>query len=481
MGKVYLIGAGPGDPRLITTYGKEILQKADCVIYDRLIGDELLNFAPTNCEKIYVGKKCKLHTVPQADIEKLLFEKSKEYDTVVRLKGGDPFVFGRGAEEALYLSQRKTEAEVVPGVTSAISALTYAGIPITHRGVSKGFRVITAHSKDDIMSNIDFSSMLPDDETYVFLMGLHHLFEIAQKLISAGKNPNTPCAVISNATTERQKKCIAPLSKISKAVENCALTSPATIVVGNVVDLAKKLPCFENRPLFSKQIFVPYIEGIKYSFSNGLQHKKENELIIRLRDLGACVVPYHAGTVEVIEFDKCLLCTADALAFTSRNAVYSFMSQIVDVRNVPNISIAVVGEKAKTALNEFGLTVDFVAKNAEELTQSIKDKTNVLHFCAKENAHTLGNNCLQIPCYENVATNEKISDILNLDAAVFTCGSNVERTIKNALSPLPKTIFSIGESTSSVLHLNEIQNVVTSDEPNIISLIDKILFYFSNT
>ena len=475
MGKVYLIGAGPGDPRLITAYGKDILQKADCVIYDRLIGDELLNLAKTDCEKIYVGKKCKAHTVLQADIEKLLFEKSKQYDIVVRLKGGDPFVFGRGAEEALFLSQREIEVEIVPGVTSAISALTYAGIPITHRGVSKGFRVITAHSKDDIMSNIDFSSMLPDDETYVFLMGLHHLSEIAQKLISVGKNPNTPCAVISNATTAKQKKCIAPLSKIAKEAENCALTSPATIVVGNVVELSNMLPCYENKPLFSKRIFVPYIEGVKFSFSDGLQHKKENELINSLRELGAYVVPYHAGTIKALEFDKRLLSSGDALAFSSQNAVYSFMSQITDVRNVPKLPIAVVGEKTKKALNELGFTVDFVANTAQELSLFLKDKRSVLHFCAKDNAYTLGDNCIQIPCYKNVATDENISDISQLDAAVFTCGSNAQRTINNTLSPLPKTIFSIGESTSSVLYKNEIQNVITSDEPNIKSLVGKIL------
>lgn len=475
MGKVYLIGAGPGDPRLITAYGKEVLQKADCVIYDRLIGGELLDFAPSECEKIYVGKKSRLHTVPQSEIQKILYEKSKRYNTVVRLKGGDPFVFGRGAEEALFLAQKGIETEIVPGVTSAISALTYAGIPITHRGVSKGFRVITAHSKDDIMTNIDFASMLADDETYVFLMGLHHLDEIAQKLIAAGKNPNTPCAVISNATTAKQKKCVATLATIKKAAESEGLTSPATIVAGNVVKLSNDLPSFESRRLFGKQIFVPYIEGITFSFSKGLTHKRQNELIGKLRDFGAAVVPYHCGTIKTVAFDKSAVSTAEVLAFSSQNAVYSFMSQIDDVRDIPKAKIAAVGEKTKAALETFGLKVDFVAKTAAESAQLLKNENNIFHFCADKNAHKIGENAVQIPCYKNVATNEETGDISNFDAAVFTCGSNVQRTIDNAHSALPKTIFSIGDATTRVLTENNITDAHQSDAPTVDSLVEKII------
>lgn len=474
MGKVYLIGGGPGDPRLITAYGKEVLQKADCVIYDRLIGDELLELAPSDCEKIYVGKKSKHHTVPQSEIQKILYEKSKEYSTVVRLKGGDPFVFGRGAEEALFLTQNGVETEIVPGVTSAISALTYAGIPITHRGVSKGFRVITAHSKEDIMSNIDFASMLADDETYVFLMGLHHLGEIAAKLVAAGKSPNTPCAVISNATTSRQKRCVATLSTIAESAEKEGLTSPATIVVGNVVTLANNLPSYESRALFGKKIFVPYIEGISFTFLGGLEHKKQNELVDGLRNLGASVTSRRVGKIEMVEFDKSVLASVDVLAFSSQNAVFSFMSQIGDVRNVPKIKIAAVGEKTKIAINGFGLKVDFVAQTASELSQLLKGESGILHFCADKNAHNIGENSVQIPCYKNVALNENLGDLSDFDAAVFTCGSNAQRVVANS-SSLPKTVFSIGESTTSVLHQNGIKNPITSDTPTIASLIQKII------
>lgn len=474
MGKVYLIGAGPGDPRLITVYGKEILQRADCIIYDRLIGRELLGLAPLGCEKIYVGKENHKHIVPQSEIQALLFEKSKQYNTVVRLKGGDPFVFGRGAEEALFLCERNVQAEIIPGVTSAISALTYAGIPITHRGVSKGFRVITAHSKDDILSNINFSSMLDDDETYVFLMGLHHLDEIAQKLIAVGKNPDTPCAVISNASTPRQKKCIAPLSKISEAALREKLTSPATIVVGNAVDLAKELPCLESKPLYGKKILVPYIEGLSFSFQNGVQSKRQNELIDRLKALGALVTPFCTGKIQMVEFDRSIVANASIIAFSSQNAVFSFISQIGDIRNFPNAKTAVVGEKTKNALKSFGIQSDIVAKTANDLSLKLKGKNRILHFCAMQNAHCIGENSVQVPCYENIAANEKIMDIADCNAVVFTCGSNAERTIKSYPS-LPPYIYSIGCATTTTLTKCKIKNVIQADESTLDSLIYKII------
>lgn len=475
MGKVYLVGGGPGDSRLITAYGKELLEKADCVVYDRLIGTELLDLTPQNCEKIYVGKESGKHVVPQSRIQELLLEKSRQYSTVVRLKGGDPFVFGRGAEEAIFLNNYGVENEIVPGVTSAISALTYAGIPITYRGVSKGFRVITAHSKDDIMTNIDFSSMLDNDETYVFLMGLHHLKEITEKLIENGKSPDTPCAVISNATTSSQKTCISDISTIAESVREQKLTSPAIIVVGNVVKLSDKLSSFEKKSLFGKTLFVPYISGIEYSFKNGLQHGNQHGLIDELKNLGANVIPYQAGTIEIIEFDKDSLNQASVLAFSSKNAVYSFMSQIKDIRNIPNIKIAVVGKKTAEILSDFGLNADYRANTAEELGNMLGKDETVIHLCAYDNAHRIGADSIRIPCYKNTATNIKITDDLSgCDAAVFTCGSNAERIVNNINSCLPDIIFSIGESTTEILNKLKITNVIQAVEPTIKSVIEKI-------
>ena len=194
--KVVLVGAGPGEWGLLTLKGAEYLKQADCVIYDRLLNKKFLEMTPEGCEKIFVGKENHNHTMKQDKINELLYEKSKEYNLVVRLKGGDSYVFGRGGEEALYLLERDVNVEIVSGVTSPIAALSAAGIPITHRGLAKGFQVITAHSRKDEPADIDYSQLLDDTVTLVFLMGLSHVAEIAKGLINAGRSLDTPAAVI---------------------------------------------------------------------------------------------------------------------------------------------------------------------------------------------------------------------------------------------------------------------------------------------
>ena len=211
MGKVALVGAGPGDEGLLTVRGLELIKKADCLIYDRLLNVRCLALTKENCEKIYVGKENHNHTMKQDDINELLYKKSKEYELVVRLKGGDPYVFGRGGEEALFLNTKGVEVEVVPGISSSVAAAALAGIPLTHRGLSKGFMVITAHNQKDAISEIDFSLLTDEDITLVFLMGLSHVGDIAKGLIDAGRRADTPAAVISCGTTTNQKKCVGTL------------------------------------------------------------------------------------------------------------------------------------------------------------------------------------------------------------------------------------------------------------------------------
>jgi len=241
--KVHLVGAGPGDIELMTLKSLRLIKEADIIIYDRLANPLILKEAKDGCEFIDVGKTDGTHPVPQDQINEIIYQSSLKYENVVRLKGGDPFVFGRGGEEALYLKERNIEFDIVPGITSAISVPAYAGIPVTQRGVVSSFRVITGHeAKGKAVSQIDWNSF-NTNETLVFLMGLHNIGKITQNLIQAGKSKDYPVAVISKGTTPNQKVVVGTLEDIEPKVKD--LPTPALIVVGEVVNLREELNWFE--------------------------------------------------------------------------------------------------------------------------------------------------------------------------------------------------------------------------------------------
>ncbi len=242
MGMVYLTGAGPGDMELLTLKALRVVKEADVIIYDRLANPDILKEAKNGCEFVYVGKEDGKHTLPQDQINETIYQNALKYRVVVRLKGGDPFVFGRGGEEAAYLHKHNISFEIIPGITSAISAPAYAGIPVTHRGVAVSFRVVTGHeAPDKESSQIPWENFKTDD-TIVFLMGLHNLDKITQKLIEIGKAPTYPCAVISKGTTPQQQVVIGTLETIVERAQGVA--TPALIVVGKVVELRKQLQWF---------------------------------------------------------------------------------------------------------------------------------------------------------------------------------------------------------------------------------------------
>jgi uroporphyrin-III C-methyltransferase len=243
VGKVYLTGAGPGDPELLTLKAINAIRNADIIVYDRLVNKEILNYAKKDVVLKYVGKENKKHTVPQNEINEILFQASQKYENVVRLKGGDPFVFGRGGEEAIYLFERDVKFEIIPGISSSVAVASYAGIPVTHRGITTSFRVVTAHeTPDKKISQLEWQTFL-NDETIVFLMGLHNIGLISSKLIGLGKDKNYPCAVISKGTTKEQKVVIGTLEDIVE--KSKGLKSPAIIIVGKVVNLREQLRWFD--------------------------------------------------------------------------------------------------------------------------------------------------------------------------------------------------------------------------------------------
>lgn len=230
---VYLTGAGCGDKELLTIKALKVIQKADVIIYDRLIDEEILDFAPKNCKKVFVGKECKTKCISQDEINEIIYKFAKEFENVVRLKGGDPFVFARGAEEAIYLRQRNICFEIIPGISSFLASSSYAAIPLTYRGLNSSFRIVAANLKGDIdLDDVQYKSFLYD-ESIVFLMGFHKFELLCKRLLAVGKDRFTPCAVVSKAASKEQEVVVGTLDDIYEKSKH--LSSPCTIFLGNVV------------------------------------------------------------------------------------------------------------------------------------------------------------------------------------------------------------------------------------------------------
>lgn len=243
-GIVYLVGAGPGDPDLLTVKAHRLLTTADVVVYDRLVSENIINVIPHGVKCIYVGKKTGRHTVPQSEINELLVTLASSGRNVVRLKGGDPFIFGRGSEEAVYLAQHHITFEIVPGITAASACCAYAGIPLTHRGLAQGVKFISGHSRNNEPLEFDWDNLADPSTTLVIYMGVASLENICTRLVQAGLDGNTPAAAIENGTTTHQRRCIATLRSLTRQIKSEGFQSPVMIVIGQVVSLADTLDWF---------------------------------------------------------------------------------------------------------------------------------------------------------------------------------------------------------------------------------------------
>lgn len=374
-GKVYLVGSGPGDPGLITVKGLECIERADVLIYDFLASPIFLKHAPENAEIIYVGKKGGDHTLSQEKINSLIVEKAKSGLTVTRLKGGDPFIFGRGGEEAEVLINAEIPFEIVPGVTSAIAAPAYAGIPLTHRKFTSTLAFVTGHEdplKEE--SSIDWTALARGIGTIVFLMGVKNLPYITNRLISHGMDPDTPVALIRWGTTPRQTTVTGKLDTISERAKNAGFKPPAVIVVGHVVKLRERMKWFENRPLMGRSIVVTRAR------------EQASELVKRLSDLGAecleCPTIKVAPPDDLKPLDKAIenLSAYDWLIFTSVNGVNFFFNRLFvnnkDVRALSNVHTAVIGPATAKRLFDFGLQSDIVPESyrAESIIKAFAGK-----------------------------------------------------------------------------------------------------------
>lgn len=400
-GHVYLIGAGPGDPGLLTLRGKDILEKADVVVYDRLVSPAILGMCNPKAKMVDVGKMPTHHKVKQSEINKLLVQFAKEYPqgVIARLKGGDPFVFGRGGEEALELVAAGVEFDVVPGITSAISVPAYAGIPVSHRGIATSFHIITGHEKAESNGelSLDFENLAKCPGTLIFLMGIANMDFIAKRLIECGKDPKTPLAFIEKGTTPYQRTVMATLETAGETIARENVTAPAITIMGGVVELGQTLAWKKNLPLSGKRLVVTraakQASGISARLS-ALGAEVIETPMIETRTLECplvmaqahdsigsampvCEQPVTALASHVIAspegawqsspVDFNTLANFDILAFTSTNGVESFFKQLFaagyDVRVLAGKKIASVGKITEKKLLEYGIRCDYVPED----------------------------------------------------------------------------------------------------------------------
>lgn len=441
-GRVYLVGAGPGDPGLLTLKGKALLERAEVVIYDYLANEEFLTFAPPEAERIYVGKKGGDHTMRQGDINRLLVEKGGDH-VVVRLKGGDPFVFGRGGEEAQELVAAGIPFEVVPGVTAAIAVPAYAGIPLSHRDYAASMAFITGHEREDkTASKIAWDRLATGVGTLVFFMGVRNLPEICGMLMEHGRSGETPVAVIRWGTTPEQQTVIGTLRDIAARVAAANLKPPAITVVGEVVRLRGELNWFEARPLFGRRIVVTRAR------------EQASEFKAILSELGAHCLEFPTIAIEPppswepLDTAIAHLATYDWVIFTSVNGVRCFMARLraagLDGRGLHGLQLAAIGPKTAEALEQVGLRPDLVP--GEYRAEAILDglaggnlrgkrfllpRAMVARDVLPDTLRQWGAEIDVLPAYQTVLPRERTTEMLErlraneIDCLTFTSSSTV--------------------------------------------------------
>lgn len=536
-GTVYLIGAGPGDPGLLTLRGKEILEKADVVVYDRLVSPAILGMCNPKAKMVDVGKMPTHHKVKQSEINRLLVQFACEFPggVIARLKGGDPFVFGRGGEEALELVAAGVEFEVVPGITSAISVPAYAGIPVSHRGIATSFHIITGHEKAESSSNVipaqagissvpvglDFPALAKCPGTLIFLMGVANMDFIARRLMECGKDPKTPLAFIEKGTTPYQRTVMATLETAGETIARENVTAPAITIMGGVVELGQTLAWKKNLPLAGKRLVVTRAA------------KQASGITARLTALGAEVIETPmietCAVEETLDFNA--LANFDILAFTSTNGVESFFRQLFaagyDVRVLAGKKIASVGKITEKKLLEYGIRCDYVPEDhtGEGLGRLLAslpvDQSRILLLqgnLADDTLLKLLPQATRWVVYETLPVAElpewKREAVAGADAVVFASTSAVENFCSVILSyttlgasPLsgsyalwvgersseskdlnreslttpascsPRLAFCIGRMTESAARKHGFETV-TSDETTMDSLVKKIVEHY---
>jgi uroporphyrinogen III methyltransferase/synthase len=469
MGKVYLMGVGPGDEELITLKAIRMLGRCTAVMYDRLASTSVLKYLKEDCEIYYCGKEPGCHYKTQEEINNMLVSLSKNGHVVGRIKGGDPFVFGRGGEEALELLKENIEFEVIPGITSPIAVLNYAGIPITHRGIAQSFHVFTAMSAEKL--NIDWEAVGKLGGTLVFMMGFKNLQKIAESLIFNGISKSTPCAVIMSGTTSKQKKVVGTLIDILGKVQKSEISSPCIIVVGEVVKFNDQFNWYEKKPLFGKNICITRSK------------EQSKELREELIDLGAQVLEVNSISFKNTSFNlddyKGKLQEYDFLTLTSVNGVNFFFDYLkdigFDIRKL-KAKIAAIGPATAGAIKNRGIMPDIVADHFvaeslfDKMKKYIKAEDKVLVPRSKDARPYLVEALRGLGCYvDEVLTYETLcgklrseDKIKDVDLIIFTSPSTVKNMIKMVgLETIKsKTSLAIGPITAKELSEQGIKSII---------------------
>ncbi|MEM1483776.1 uroporphyrinogen-III C-methyltransferase [Oscillospiraceae bacterium PP1C4] len=465
-GKVFLVGAGPSDVGLFTLKGKAVLEAADVVVYDALVGQAVLHLIPEHVRRIDVGKRAGDHPVPQGEINQILLREALAGNTVVRLKGGDPFLFGRGGEELELLVEYGIPFEIVPGVTSAIAVPAYAGIPVTHRDFCSSVHIITGHTKKNPEAEIDYDALVRLNGTLVFLMGAGALETICARLIEAGLAPDTPAAILERGTTAAQRRVAADVACLPLLAARAQIKTPAIIVVGEVCSLAEKFAWAEHRPLGGKRIIVTRPRALA------------SKLVHLLREKGAEVVELPSIVTQPITpnlpLDHALaqISRYSWLVFTSPAGVEIFFSHLrqsrMDIRALAGVKLAAIGSATAKEIERRGLLVALMpeAYNAVELADklalTVGKEERVLIARAKEGTpdltDKLNEQCIaydDVALYDTLYTCEDaaaVSEMLDageLDYVAFTSAS----TVRGFVNTLGKRDYSklhavcIGQST----------------------------------
>ena len=492
-GKVYLIGAGPGDEGLLTVKADKILKQADCILIDRLVSKEIISNIKDDCEVIYVGKESSNHTMPQIKIQSLMVKKALEYKCVVRLKGGDGYVFGRGGEEGVYLKEKGVPFEVVPGISSALAGLAYAGIPASFRGDTTGIHIMTAHNMKDELTELDFSNLVSKYDTNIFLMGLSNLKPLVDKLMENGMAGDSKIAIISNATTPEQKTVVSTLGQIVKETLNNNISSPALIVTGNVIKYRKDLNFFEEKILFGKSYLVPKIgDGI-------------SPITTMLREQGALADEIKLGNIiyKDILIDKEKLKKINWIIFTSKYAIKGFFEQIthnrIDIRALSQVKFAVVGKKTRLELEKYGIYADFMPEksNGEALFAQlgqIVNKKDCVAYIKGSNApdkyeSALAKECIyeELSVYENQSVNSELTiDFEKYDGIYFSSSSLVERLFGSLSKDIidavkTKRIYAMGQMCNKTLLKYGIDNAIIPDNSSYEELVELEVRKWQNT
>ncbi len=460
MGKVTLVGAGPYDVGLLTLKGYHALKEADVLVYDRLLNTEFLNMVKETCEKINVGKAKNNHPVSQTEINQILLTKALEDKNVVRLKGGDPYVFGRGSEELELLRAHHVPFEVIPGITAAVSVPSYAGIPVTARDCASSVHIITGHKKEGEPLDIAFDALVKLGGTCVFMMSLYNLSQICAGLLAAGMAAHTPAALIENGTSSKQRKFVADLSNIEQVAKDNNVLSPTVFVVGDVCQLSERYDWFDRLPLHQTKVVVT-------------SHKGADETMAqKLRALGADVVTYPCiKTIPMQEEIDQFFCDVKALAsyewvvFTSKQGVKYFFDGMkqhkIDVRALCGMHVAAVGPETEKELIERGIMADYVPEcyHADALATGLVGKVTgqVLLARAKNGAKGLtelfdqNKICYkELPLYETISVQPEPICIEDVDYVAFKSASAVHGFVQSIEKDKRSTIngICIGEQTA---------------------------------